>query len=168
MKLKQSLFRSALIALVSTTVGSAAAGGYADTPEDNHRPDALFLQLDTNHDGYVSSSEAAAVRGFGRAFADADDNKDGELSTDEFIKAEEIHQREQVAQFTDDSLITAKVKAALIKDLQLKAFDVGVETFRGRVLLSGFVDNRHQAQRAIQLAAGVRGVARVEDALRIK
>jgi len=168
MQLKKSLFRSALIALASTTAAAAAAGGYGGAPEGNQRPSALFLQLDTNHDGYVSRSEAAAVRGIDRAFADADDNKDGKLSADEFIKAESIRERRQLAQFADDSLITAKVKAALIKDLELKAFDVGVETYRGRVLLSGFVDNRRQEQRALQLAAGVRGVGRVEDALKLK
>lgn len=168
MNLKLSLFRSALLALASTATAAATAGGYADAPEDSHQPSALFRRLDTNHDGYVSSSEAAKMPEFAHAFADADDNGDGKLSADEFIKAEAIYERRQMAQYADDSVITAKVKAALIKDLELKAFDVGVETYRGRVLLSGFVDSRHQAQRAIQLAAGVRGVARVEDALKLK
>jgi hyperosmotically inducible periplasmic protein len=167
-QMKHSLFRGALIALASSATAAATAGGNADVPEDNHQPSALFLQLDADHDGYVSSSEAATVRGFGRAFADADDNGDEKLSADEFIKAEAIRERQQMAQYADDSVITAKVKAALIRDLELKAFDVGVETYRGRVLLSGFVENRHQARRAVQVAAGVRGVARVEDALKLK
>ena len=55
-----------------------------------------------------------------------------------------------------------------IKDLELNAFDLGVETNKGRVLLSGFVDDRHQAQRAVQLASAVRGVERVENALKLK
>jgi hyperosmotically inducible protein len=101
-------------------------------------------------------------------FSTADDDHDNRLTAGEFIKAESIHDRQQLAKYAQDSVITAKVKAALLKDLELKAFDVGVETYRGRVLLSGFVEDRQQAQRAVQLAAGVRGVARVENALKVK
>lgn len=72
------------------------------------------LQLDTSRDGYVSRSEAANARGFDQAFADADENRNGKLSADEFVEAESIRQRQQVAEFAADSVITAKVKAALI------------------------------------------------------
>lgn len=165
MKSKQSLFRIAIVALAST---AAAASGVAHAADDSRQPSRLFLQLDANHDGYVSHSEAANARKFDQAFAHADENRDGKLSADEFIKAESIHQRQQLAEFVADSVITAKVKAALVKDLELKAFDVGVETNQGRVLLSGFVDDRHQAQRAVRLASAVRGVERVENALKPK
>lgn len=168
MQLKQSLFRNTIAVFACAAAATAAASGQSDLPEDKREPSKQFLQLDSNRDGYLSSSEAAGLRGFSRAFANADDNKDGKLSADEFIKAESIYERQRVAQFTDDSVITAKVKAALIKDLELKAFNVDVETYRGRVLLSGFVDDQRQAQRAVQLAAGVRGVARVENALKLK
>jgi hyperosmotically inducible protein len=168
MQLKQSLFRNTIAVFACAAAATAAASGQSNLPEDKREPSKQFLQLDSDRDGYLSSGETAGLRGFSRAFADADDNKDGKLSADEFIKAESIHERQRVAQFTDDSVITAKVKAALIKDLELKAFAVDVETYRGRVLLSGFVDDQRQAQRAVQLAAGVRGVARVENALKLK
>ncbi len=168
MKRKHSLFRSAILALASTAAISAAASGQSDVPDDNRQPSKLFLQLDANHDGYVSHGEAASMGGIEQSFAAADDNRDGKLSADEFIKAEAIHERQQMAEYAEDSVITAKVKSALIKDLELKGFDVGVETYRGRVLLSGFVDDRQQAQRAVRLAAAVRGVARVENALKLK
>ena len=166
MKPKQSLSRITIVALASAA--AVAASGVANATDDNRQPSKLFLQLDANHDGYVSRSEAANARGFDQAFADADENRDGKLSADEFVKAESIHQRQQVAEFPADSVITAKVKAALIKEFELKVFDVGVETNQGRVLLSGFVDDRHQAQRAVQLASAVRGVERVENALKLK
>ena len=168
MKLKKSLFRGMIVLLASTAAATAAPSDLTHVPNDKRQPSRLFLQLDANHDGYVSRGETAGVRGFDRAYADADDNGDGKLSPDEFVKAESIHDRQQVAKFAEDSVITAKVKAALIKDLELKAFDVGVETYRGRVLLSGFVNDRRQAQRAIQLAAGVGGVARAENAVKLK
>ena len=165
---KQSFFRTAILVLASTAAATTAASGVADAADDSRQPSRLFLQLDANHDGYVSRSEAANAREFDQAFAGADENRDGKLSADEFIKAESIHQRQQLAEFAADSVITAKVKAALIKDLELKAFDVGVETNQGRVLLSGFVDDRHQAQHAVRLASAVRGVERVENALKLK
>jgi hyperosmotically inducible protein len=168
MKLKQLLFRNTIAVLASAATVTAVASGQSDLPEDKRQPSKQFLQLDSNRDGYLSSSEAAGLRGFSRAFVDADADRDGRLSADEFIKAEASHERQKVAQFTDDSVVTAKVKAALIKDLELKAFNVDVETYRGRVLLSGFVDDQRQAQRAVQLAAAVRGVARVENALQLK
>ena len=105
MKLKQSLFRIAIVALASA---ATAASGVADATDGSHQPSKLFLQLDINHDGYVSRSEAASARGFDQAFADADENRDGKLSADEFVKAESI--RQQVAEFAADSVITAKVK----------------------------------------------------------
>jgi len=165
MKPKQHHMRIAVVALASI---SAIAGGFAHAADDARQPSKLFLQLDTNHDGYVSRIEAANARGIDRAFADADENRDGRLSPSEFVKAESIDQRKQMAEFAADSVITAKVKAALIKDLELKAFDVGVQTNRGRVLLSGFVDDRNQAARAAQLASAVPGVERVENALKPK
>lgn len=165
MKPKQSLCRIAIVALTSS---AAAAAGVASAAEESRPPSKLFLQLDADHDGYVSRSEAAHVRGFDRAFADADENRDGRLSADEFVKAESIHQREQITEFAADSVITAKVKAVLIREFEMRAFDVGVETHQGRVLLSGFVDDQREAQRAVQLASAVRGVERVENALKLK
>jgi hyperosmotically inducible protein len=156
----------ARITLATLVFAVAATSGIAPAADDSPHPSQLFLQLDTNHDGYISRSEAASARGFERAFAEADDNRDGRLSADEFIKAESIRERQRAAEFAADSLITAKVKAALIKDLQLKAFDVAVETNHGRVLLSGVVDDQQQAKRAAQLALAVSGVERVETALK--
>ena len=169
MKLKQITLHSAVLALACTAAANAVAAGQVNAPgAEKIQPSKLFLQLDINHDGYVSRGETAGMRGMEQNFAVADDDRDGRLTPGEFIKIESIHERQQLAKYTQDSITTAKVKAALLKDLELKAFDVGVETYRGRVLLSGFVDDPKQAQRAIQLAAAVHGVARVENALKVK
>jgi hyperosmotically inducible protein len=68
----------------------------------------------------------------------------------------------------DDSAITAKVKAALIGDDQVKAFDINVDTFHGKVTLTGAVDNAGQIERARTAAQNVPGVKSVESRLTIK
>lgn len=72
------------------------------------------------------------------------------------------------AAFLEDSVITAKVKAALVKDLPSAAAAVSVESHRGRVLLSGFVGDQRDARRAREIAASVRGVTIVTSALQIR
>jgi len=76
--------------------------------------------------------------------------------------------RESTGEYLDDSVITAKVKALLAKDLVLKSFAISVETFRGVVILSGFVDSNDQIDRAVQIARGVKGVREVRSQLVLK
>ena len=68
----------------------------------------------------------------------------------------------------DDSVITTKVKSALMTDNVGKGGDTSVETRKGEVLLSGFVDNQAQADREVQLAKGVDGVTAVQNKLMVK
>jgi len=68
----------------------------------------------------------------------------------------------------DDTVITTKVKAALATDSQAKGVDTSVETRKGEVLLSGFVDSQAQADREVQLAKAVEGVTSVTNKLMVK
>ena len=68
----------------------------------------------------------------------------------------------------DDAVITTKVKAALMTDSLGKGGDTSVETRKGEVLLSGFVDNQAQADREVQLAKAVEGVQSVSNKLMVK
>jgi len=68
----------------------------------------------------------------------------------------------------DDSVITTKVKSALLRDSGLKSFDIKVETSRGKVQLSGFVDNLNQMDHAIAVAQRINGVRTVENKMSIK
>jgi hyperosmotically inducible protein len=68
----------------------------------------------------------------------------------------------------DDSVITTKVKTALMTDNLGKGGDTSVETRKGEVLLSGFVDNQAQADREVQVAKAVDGVQSVQNKLMIK
>jgi hyperosmotically inducible protein len=68
----------------------------------------------------------------------------------------------------DDSTITTKVKSALLADENVKGFDIKVETRKGEVQLSGFVDNQSQIDRAITVTRGVEGVKSVDSKMNLK
>ncbi|MEX2239917.1 MAG: BON domain-containing protein [Burkholderiales bacterium] len=71
-------------------------------------------------------------------------------------------------QYIDDTAITTKVKAAIFNDATLKSNDISVETFKGQVLLSGFVDTSANISQAGALAKSVGGVTSVKNDLRLK
>jgi hyperosmotically inducible periplasmic protein len=76
--------------------------------------------------------------------------------------------RESTGEYLDDRGVTARVKTALIGDEIVKARDINVETFKGTVQLSGFVDSQEQKARAASIAAGINGVRSVENNISVK
>jgi hyperosmotically inducible protein len=68
----------------------------------------------------------------------------------------------------DASIITSKVKAALLADTRVKSFDIAVVTRQDEVQLSGFVNNQDQIDRAIEVTRAVEGVRTVTNEMRIK
>jgi osmotically-inducible protein OsmY len=75
---------------------------------------------------------------------------------------------ESTGEYVDSSAITSKVKAALLGDSGLKSFDIGVETYKDVVQLSGFVNSEQVKAHAGQVAAGVSGVKSVRNNLVVK
>ena len=157
-------------AIAAALAAAAPSGGAAEAaPADRGAPaSAEFRRLDANRDGYLSRTEARSIKGFEKAFQQADDNRDGRLDADEFIKAQAVHDRVRAGRYVEDSVITARVKAALLGDPIVSAFALSVETYKGIVLLSGFVKDLSQAKRAGDIAAGVQGVLTVRNALAVK
>ena len=76
--------------------------------------------------------------------------------------------RESGGQYMDSSVITAKVKAAIMEDPALKVFDINVETFKDGVQLSGFVNSAEIKSRAGVVAGRVSGVKSVKNDLIVK
>ncbi len=76
--------------------------------------------------------------------------------------------KEGTGEYIDDSVITAKVKAAIFNDATLKVNEINVETFKGVVQLSGFVKSQADIDKAVQVARGVAGVKSVKNDMRIK
>jgi BON domain len=75
---------------------------------------------------------------------------------------------ESTGEHLDDSIITSKVKASILGDSKLKVMQIGVETFKGVVQLSGFVNSTAAATRAVDLARRVKGVKQVNNSLIVK
>ncbi|MDD5248531.1 MAG: BON domain-containing protein [Rhodocyclaceae bacterium] len=76
--------------------------------------------------------------------------------------------QESTGQYIDDSTITTKVKAAIFDEPSLKSTEIGVETFKGVVQLSGFVSSQAEINKAVMVARDVKGVAAVKNDLRVK
>lgn len=76
--------------------------------------------------------------------------------------------REGTGEYIDDSAITTKVKSAIFNDPSLKVFQINVETFKGEVQLSGFVDSAQSVKKAGEVARGVNGVKSVKNNLIVK
>ena len=75
---------------------------------------------------------------------------------------------EATGEYIDDTLITTQVKAAILGEPTLKAAEINVETFKGRVQLSGFVSSRPQMETAVMVARNIKGVSGVSNDMRLK
>jgi osmotically-inducible protein OsmY len=75
---------------------------------------------------------------------------------------------ESTGEFVDDSVITTKVKSLLAEDDFLKSFQIGVESFKGTVQLSGFVNSQKAVDKAVEIVRSVKGVKSVKNDLIVK
>lgn len=75
---------------------------------------------------------------------------------------------EGMGEYVDDSVLTTKVKAAILDEPTLSAAEINVETFKGEVQLSGFVSSRADISKAIEVARTVSGVRTVKNDMRLK
>jgi osmotically-inducible protein OsmY len=71
-------------------------------------------------------------------------------------------------EYVDDSVITTKVKSLLAADDFLKSFEISVESFKGTVQLSGFVNSKQAVDKADQITRSVKGVESVKNNLIVK
>ena len=70
--------------------------------------------------------------------------------------------------YVSDSVLTTKVKSAMLRESSLKSTEIGVETYKGTVQLSGFVGSNAEIHKAGDVARGVEGVMSVKNDLRLK
>lgn len=91
-----------------------------------------------------------------------------DVRNDVQLKTKTTTTNEGAAEYVEDSAITAKVKAALLKDPALKSAEISVETFKGVVQLTGFVGYQTESKTAAELARKTEGVKSVKNDIRIK
>jgi hypothetical protein len=70
--------------------------------------------------------------------------------------------------YMSDSWITTKVKSAILSEPSLKVMQINVETYKGQVQLSGFVDSAASKAKAVEVARAVEGVTSVKDDMRLR
>jgi osmotically-inducible protein OsmY len=78
------------------------------------------------------------------------------------------NKQESTGEYFDDTFITTKVKAEILKDKELSVNEINVETFKGVVQLSGFVSSHADISKAIEVARNVKGVKSVKNDMRVK
>lgn len=76
--------------------------------------------------------------------------------------------QKSTGEYVDDSVITTKVKSLILADQGLSGFAIEVQTFKGVVQLSGFVDTQEQVVSAGNIASDVSGVQSVENNILVK
>jgi osmotically-inducible protein OsmY len=75
---------------------------------------------------------------------------------------------ESTGEYLDDSVLTTKVQTSILGDSRLKLMQINVETYKGIVQLSGFVDSASASARAAELARTVKGVKSVNNSLNVR
>jgi osmotically-inducible protein OsmY len=85
-----------------------------------------------------------------------------------FAACDSTSKQETAGEYVDDSVITTKVKSLLAADDFLKSFQIGVETNKGIVQLSGSVASKNAVDKAGEIARDVKGVKSVKNDLIVK
>ena len=85
-----------------------------------------------------------------------------------FVGCAATAKQEGTGEYIDDSVLTTKVKAAVFNEPSLKSTEINVETFKGVVQLSGFVNSQADINKAADVARGVKGVKSVKNDMRVK
>jgi hyperosmotically inducible periplasmic protein len=150
--------------LVLMLVSAAALAQNAGEVTTLPGPRADFVALDRNRDGHISKVEALGNPEVHKRFGAFDTDKDGHLSEAEYALALEDNEK----RILQDSVITARVKAALLAERGIPSLSISVETYEGRVQLSGFVKAPEIVSRAGRVTAGVTGVRTVHNNIAVR
>ena len=122
---------------------------------------------------YLRGAVAAAIAALALAGCDRDAkqavNKAGaEIKREAKEAGAQLKEAGEAAgQAVGDAAITAKVKAALLAEKDVKSRDIDVETFQGKVVLKGTVPDRAQSELALKVAQSVDGVKSVENRITV-
>jgi len=138
-----------------------AEAQYKNTPEAKMKARIEIAEADyevakEKCNAQMGSAKSACVKQAKAAYANAK------------IDAKSRINQEGAGEYVEDTVITTKVKAALLAERGLKSPEIKVETFKGTVQLSGFVSSEENMEKAISVARGVQGVQSVKNDMRLK
>jgi hyperosmotically inducible periplasmic protein len=129
---------------------------------------AEFTKLDTNGNNLLGRKARKDKLFTKKNFAEADVDQDGTLDQDEYASYKSAAQQKVVDRVVDDSVITTKAKAGILATKDLKSVQISVETRKGEVILSGFVDNEAAKKKAEEVVSKINGVKSVKNSLEVK
>ncbi len=168
-----------LSTLKSTTFAIAMAFGVASMQASAFDTDAIqegqaplaeeFKKLDINANASLTLDEAGSDKLFNaNNFTKADIDADGVLNQDEYTNYKSTAQKKVVKRVVSDSTITAKAKAELLAERGLKSTQISVKTYKGQVILSGFVDDELSKVKAETIVTKIEGVNSVKNSLVVR
>ncbi len=171
MKSIYALKTATLVVALAFAANSITAMAFnTDEVKEGQAPLAAeFSKLDTNGNDVLGRTEARKDKLFTRKnFVEADIDNDGTLDQNEYANYKSAAQQKVVGRVVDDSVITAKAKTEILATKDLKSLQISVETRKGEVILSGFVDNQSMKDKAEQVVSRIDGVKSVRNSLEIK
>lgn len=141
-----------------------------DAIKEGQKPLAAeFKSLDVNTDGTLALDEAGKDKLFGRKnFNKADIDSDGTLDYDEYANFKSDSQKNNAKRVVSDSVLTSKIKAELLAERDFKSTQISVKTFKGDVIISGFVDDELSKAKAEAIVNKVEGVKSIKNSLVVK
>lgn len=158
------------IALAFSVTSITAMAFDTDEVKDGQAPlTAEFKKLDTNSNELLTQAEASSDKLFtANHFAKADIDNDGTLNQEEYANYKSGAQKKVVKRVASDSVITSKAKAELLAEKDLKSLQISVKTYKGEVILSGFVDDELSKVKAETIVSKIDGVKSVKNSLVVK
>ncbi|MFA6179109.1 MAG: BON domain-containing protein [Candidatus Methylopumilus sp.] len=167
--MKTTLKFSTLILALGLSSMAMQANAFGDADSMNEGPyTQQFKALDTDNDGTLTYTEAKKDKVFAKGIRSADLDNDKTLDEKEYSDHKAKVQNKNTKRVVNDSVITAKTKAELLKDEGFKSMKISVETHQGVVLLSGFVETETQIKQAEAIASAIEGVKSVKNSLVVK
>lgn len=128
-----------------------------------------FKKLDIDGNDKLTHAEAVKDKLFtSRHFAKADVDHDGTLDQTEYANYKSASQKKVAGVAVKDSVITTKAKAEILATKGLKSLQISVETHKGEVILSGFVDSEASKAKAEEVVSKIKGVKSVKNSLEIR
>jgi hyperosmotically inducible protein len=163
------ILKNATLALSLALCAYSASGLTANADRPLVQPFAsAFSKLDSNQDHRLNHDEAVQDQDLAQHFENADMDRNGSLSEQEFEQFKQAAQQARLEVFLDDTEVTEKIRDELVHDNKTKSLNISVETYKGEVILSGFVETDQQAHRAVEIASSVQGVQAVKNSLVVK